>query len=84
MWGSGSVAGLAGEAAVRTYPRVQLLRAPACPRETRPRREKGKKGGFSVKLISVSDLCGVCAVLLTDAMQRMMARMEKSAEGLSE
>lgn len=51
-----------------------------------PRREKEKKkkkdGYFSVESVSVTHSCGVHAVMLTDAMQRMMTLMEKSVKGL--
>lgn len=55
------------------------------PNET----QLNKEGGwgeidsyFSVKLISVTHSRGIHAVMLTDAMQRMMTWMEKSVKGL--
>jgi len=52
------------------------------PNETQPNKGKNLDIYFSVELISVTHSSGVHAVMLTDAMQRVMTWMEKSMKGL--
>lgn len=71
-----------------TYLFVQLCAHPGCgnnPNERAQQGEKKKKiinGYFSIELVSVNPNWGVQAVMLIDAMQRMMTGMGKSMKGL--